>query len=125
MHVLMLIASLAAASPDPDSSGPADPAESVPTATPAPKDKGPIFPIWNRKIREAGFDLPPALGVMVNYYYQRSAILISDLQIGVNNGPLRDASVIEFGEATAHANALAIRPSFMLLPFLSFYTVIS
>jgi hypothetical protein len=62
---------------------------------------------------------------MVNYYYQRSAILISDLQLGVNEGPLRDASFIEFGEATARADALSIRPSFMLFPFLSFYTVVS
>src|SRR5262249_33069965 len=69
--------------------------------------------------------LPPAFGVMVNYYYQKPSILISDLQLGVNNGPLHDASFIQFGESVAHANALAIRPSFMLLPFLSFYTVIS
>ena len=96
-----------------------------PEATAAPKDEGPIFPLWGDKVRKAGFELPPAFGVMVNYYYQKSSILISDLQLGVNNGPLRDASFIQFGESTAHANALAIRPSFMLLPFLSFYTVIS
>jgi hypothetical protein len=87
--------------------------------------RAPIFPLWNQRIKEAGFTLPPAAGLMVNYYYQKSAILISDLQIGVNNGPLHDADFIVFDAAEAHASALAIRPSFMLLPFLSFYTVIS
>jgi len=125
MQVVMLLASLARAETPEEPSSPADVPDPVPSAAPAPVDKGPIFPIWNRRIREAGFDLPPALGVMVNYYYQKSAILISDLQIGVNNGPLRDADVIEFGEATARASALAIRPSFMLFPFLTFYTVVS
>ena len=96
-----------------------------PETTAAPVDDGPLFPLWGDKVRKAGFELPPAFGVMVNYYYQKSSILISDLQLGVNNGPLHDASFIQFGESTAHANALAIRPSFMLFPFLSFYTVIS
>jgi len=94
------------------------------TVAPAQPD-APLFPLWNEKVKKAGFDLPPALGVMVNYYYQKSSILISDLQLGVNDGPLHDASFIQFGDSTAHANALAVRPSFMLFPFLSFYTVIS
>ena len=96
-----------------------------PETTAAPADEGPLFPLWGDKVRKAGFELPPAFGVMVNYYYQKSSILISDLQLGVNNGPLHDASFIQFGDSNAHANALAIRPSVMLLPFLSFYTVIS
>ena len=35
-----------------------------PETTAAPSDEG--------KVRKAGFDLPPAFGVMVNYYYQKS-----------------------------------------------------
>jgi hypothetical protein len=122
---------LAGQEPSPPAStgtnGAAPPAavQPLPPEPPAPQDDGPLFPLWGDKVRKAGFDLPPAFGVMVNYYYQKSSILISDLQLGVNNGPLHDASFIQFGDSTAHANALAIRPSFMLFPFLSFYTVIS
>jgi len=104
---------------------PAAALQPLPPETTAAVDEGPMFPLWGDKVRKAGFELPPAFGVMINYYYQKSSILISDLQLGVNNGPLHDASFIQFGESTAHANALAIRPSFMLFPFLSFYTVIS
>jgi hypothetical protein len=113
----------APAAPVPESGSPY--AQPLPPEAATPKDDGPLFPLWGDKVRKAGFDLPPALGVMVNYYYQKSSILISDLQLGVNNGPLHDASFIQFGESTAHANALAIRPSLMVFPFLSFYTVIS
>ncbi len=96
-----------------------------PEATAPAKEEAPLFPLWGDKVRRAGFELPPAFGVMVNYYYQKSGVLISDLKLGVNNGPLHDASFIQFGDSTAHASALAVRPSFMLFPFLTFYTVIS
>jgi hypothetical protein len=115
-----------AASPGSTAQAPAAAVQPLPPETTAtPKDEGPMFPLWGDKVRKAGFELPPAFGVMFNYYYQKSSILISNLQLGVNNGPLHDASFIQFGDSTAHANALTIRPSFMLLPFLSFYTVIS
>jgi hypothetical protein len=84
-----------------------------------------IFPLWGDKVREAGFELPPPFGVMVNYYYQRSKVRIENLKLGVNDGPLRDATFIDFGDATATATALAVRPSIMILPFLSFYGVLS
>ena len=143
MNVLMLVVSVALTSTQVESSAragqepatpqsdgttmqaPAAAVQPLPPAAPPAADDGPIFPLWGDKVRKAGFELPPAFGVMVNYYYQKSSILISDLKLGVNNGPLRDASFIQFGESTAHANALAIRPSFMVFPFLSFYTVIS
>jgi hypothetical protein len=116
----------APASPGPETQLGSPYAQPLPPEAISPaKAEGPLFPLWGDKVRAAGFELPPAFGVMVNYYYQKSSILISDLQLGVNNGPLHDASFIQFGESTAHANALAIRPSFMLFPFLSFYTVIS
>ena len=94
-------------------------------AAAAPKPEHGIFPLWGDRIRELGIELPEPFGVMVNYYYQKSGILISDLQLGVNNGPLHDASFIQFGDSTAHANALTVRPSWMILPFLSVYGVLS
>src|SRR6185436_9484177 len=123
MNVLMLVVSVALTSTQVESSAragqepatpqsdgttmqaPAAAVQPLPPAAPPAADDGPIFPLWGDKVRKAGFELPPAFGV--------------------NNGPLRAARFIQFGESTAHANALAIRPSFMVFPFLSFYTVIS
>ena len=137
MHVMMLVGALAVASAQDEPSNAPAASQPLPSSTELAAaevepgdddeddDKAPIFPLWNQRIKEAGFTLPPAAGLMVNYYYQKSSILISNLQIGVNEGDLHDADFIKFDDAIAHASALAIRPSFMLLPFLSLYTVIS
>ena len=51
-------------------------------------DEHGIFPIWGDKVREAGFQLPEPYGFMVNYYYQKSDITISNLKLGVNGSQL-------------------------------------
>jgi len=82
-----------------------------------------LFPIWGDKARERGYDLGDPYGVMPYYYYQSSKIRISDLKLGINNGPLFDASFIQMGIADAKANAFGLRPNLMVLPFLSVYMV--
>ncbi len=85
-----------------------------------------IFPLWGDKVRAKGFDLPEPFAVMVNYYYQRSDIKISNVRLGVNGGEMADfSSLIQIPEATTQASALAIRPSLMVLPFFSVYAVYS
>jgi len=93
-------------------------------APPAAEQHG-FFPLWGDQVRAKGFDLPKPFGFMVNYYYQKSDIHISNLKLGVNGGPMYDASFIQIPKATAWGSALAIRPSLMVLPFLSVYAVYS
>jgi hypothetical protein len=90
-----------------------------------PVVKPPLFPLWGEKARAAGFELPPAWGLMVNYYYQRSSIEITNLKLGVNGGPMYDASFIQFGESVATAQAVGLRPNLMVLPFLSVYALVN
>jgi hypothetical protein len=85
----------------------------------------PLFPLWGAKARAAGFELPPAWGLMVNYYYQRSSIEIANLKLGVNGGPMVDASFIQFGDSVAKANSVGLRPNLMIFPFLSVYGVLN
>jgi hypothetical protein len=87
--------------------------------------KPPLFPLWADKVRAAGFELPPAYGLMVNYYFQESSIEIANLKLGVNGVPLYDASFIQFGESVARANSVGIRPNVMILPFLTVYGLIN
>lgn len=107
---------------------PAAPASSAAAPPPASTEekvvaRAPIFPLWADKARAAGFELPPAWGMMVNYYYQRSTIEISGLKLGVNGGPLRDFGFIKFGDSVAKAQAVGLRPNLMVLPFLSVYAL--
>ena len=119
------------AAPPPAVAAPSgSPAEPPAVTTPAPapaaaKEHG-VFPLWSDWIREKGFALPEPFGVMVNYYYQRSDIVISNLKLGFNGGPMYDASkLISIPSAQTRGAALSVRPNVMILPFLSVYGVFS
>jgi hypothetical protein len=63
---------------------------------------------------------------MVNYYHQESDIEIDNLKLGINGPPTFDASnLIQIPDARTKAGALSVRPSVMVLPFLSVYGVFS
>lgn len=140
-HVTVIAAMLVMASPA--QAEPPPPADLTATPPPAPADPGPatlppaappvakaaaappFFPLWGDKARAAGFELPPAWGIMVNYYYQRSSIEIANLKLGVNGGPMYDADFIKFGDSVAKANSVGLRPNLMIFPFLTVYALVS
>lgn len=80
------------------------------------------LPIWGAKATEKGYDLPYSAGVSVNYLTQKSALLIDNLYVGFNNGPMINLDeIIRFDEAEAWAEALTVRPDIWVLPFLNVY----
>jgi hypothetical protein len=98
----------------------------VETAAPAAKAKHGFFPIWGDKVRAKGFSLPEPFGFMTAYYWQRSDIDITNLKLGLNGGPMYDASgLVQIPSARTEAGGLSIRPNVMILPFLSLYGVFS
>jgi hypothetical protein len=82
------------------------------------------LPIWGAKAAARGYDLPYSAGLGVNYLWQRSDLIIEDLLVGFNNGPMYNLQeIIRFDEAIATASALNIRPDIWLLPFLNVYGI--
>lgn len=83
------------------------------------------LPIWGAKATKAGYSLPYSAGLSVQYFSQVSAIVISDLQVGFNNGPKYDLNgIVRFDEAQATASALTFRPDVWLFPFLNVYGIL-
>ena len=83
-----------------------------------------ILPIWGDKATKAGFSLPYSAGLSVNYLWQQSDILINNLQVGFNNGPMHNIDeYVQFNDAIARSNAVNIRPDFWLFPFLNVYGI--
>jgi hypothetical protein len=83
-----------------------------------------ILPIWGKKATEKGFKLPYSAGVSVNYFWQKSDIVIENLKVGFNHGPMYDLDeIVRFNGATAEASALTIRPDVWILPFLNIYGI--
>jgi hypothetical protein len=85
-----------------------------------------VLPIWGKKTTAKGFQLPYSAGLSVNYFWQESGLIISDLMVGFNNGPMYDMDeIVRFDDAIATANAINVRPDFWLFPFLNVYGIIA
>lgn len=85
-----------------------------------------LLPIWGKKAVEKGFQLPYSAGISVNYFWQESDILINNLMVGFNGGPMYSLDeVIRFDSAVAASKGVNIRPDIWILPFLNVYAVFS
>jgi len=84
-----------------------------------------LLPILGKKTTKAGFDLPYSAGLGLNYFWQRSDIIISNLEIGFNDGPKTNLDeIISFDDAVSESNGINFRPDIYLFPFLNIYGII-
>ncbi len=84
------------------------------------------LPIWGKKAAAKGYQLPFSAGLGVNYLWQQSDIVISNLKVGFNGGEMISLDeVIRFDDATSTANAVNIRPDLWLFPFLNVYGILA
>lgn len=82
------------------------------------------LPIWGAKAAARGFDLPYSAGIGVNYIWQESYLIIEDLLVGFNNGPMYNIDeIVRVDDAIARASAINLRPDIWLLPFLNVYGI--
>jgi hypothetical protein len=80
------------------------------------------LPILGAKVAARGYDLPYSAGVGLNFLWQESAIIIDNLFVGFNNGPMYDLDeIIRFNDATSTAYGFNLRPDIWLFPFLNVY----
>src|SRR5512136_2757947 len=80
------------------------------------------LPILGAKAAARGYDLPYSAGIGLNFLWQESDLIIEDLLVGFNNGPMYDLDeIVRFDGAVATAYAVNIRPDIWLLPFLDVY----
>lgn len=84
-----------------------------------------VLPIWGEKATQKGYNLPYSAGVSLNYFWQESDLIIDNLDVGFNNGPMYNLDeVIRFNKALATAGALTVRPDVWLFPFLNIYGIL-
>jgi len=85
-----------------------------------------LLPIWGKKVTALGFDLPYSAGFSLNYLGQRSELIIDNLNVGVNNGPLVNLDqVVRFNNVEGTTRGLNVRPDFWLFPFLNIYGILA
>ncbi len=82
------------------------------------------LPIWGDKVTKAGYNLPYSAGISAQYFWQESAIIIDNLEVGFNNGPMYNLDgIVRFDESTARAQAITVRPDVWVFPFLDVYGI--
>ncbi len=85
-----------------------------------------VLPIWGEKAVKLGFELPYSAGIGINYMWQESALIINNLSVGFNNGPMTNVDeLIRFDDALAGANIINFRPDIWLFPFLNIYGIMA
>jgi hypothetical protein len=83
------------------------------------------LPIWGAKATKAGYSLPYSAGLSMQYFAQESLIIIDNLSVGFNNGPMYNLDgIVRFDEAKATASAITVRPDVWLFPFLNIYGIL-
>ncbi len=83
------------------------------------------LPIWGDKATKAGYSLPYSAGFSVQYFGSESALIIENLNVGFNNGPMYNLDgIVRFDEAKAIATAVTVRPDIWLFPFLNVYGIL-
>lgn len=83
-----------------------------------------LLPIWGKKVAQKGFKLPKSAGLSVQYLWQQSDVVINNLQVGFNNGPLYNVDeLVRFDKSQTTTNGVNIRPDVWLLPFLNVYGI--
>ena len=82
------------------------------------------LPILGAKATKAGYNLPYSAGVSINYFWQVSDLIIDNLKVGFNNGPMYNLDeIVRFDKAVTTASATTIRPDIWLFPFLNIYGI--
>jgi hypothetical protein len=89
-----------------------------------------VFPIYGTKVYKRGFDIPFPFGIMLNTFYGRQGIDITNVRVGIqgpNNvlGPVNLDSIIQFGDVNATALNLNLRADCYLFPFLNVYLMLN
>lgn len=82
------------------------------------------LPIWGKKAHKAGYNLPYSAGLSVQYLWQKQDLLIENLYVGFNNGPLHDLDeIVRFDNSTSEASGINFRPDVWVFPFLNVYAI--
>lgn len=83
------------------------------------------LPIWGDKATKAGYSLPYSAGLSIQYFAQESLIIIDNLTVGFNNGPMYNLDgLVRFDESKSTASAVTVRPDVWLFPFLNIYGIL-
>jgi hypothetical protein len=83
------------------------------------------LPIWGDKATARGYSLPYSAGLSLQYFGQRSDIIINNLEVGFNGGTKHDLdNIVRFDKAKSSSDGISLRPDLWVFPFLNLYAIL-
>jgi hypothetical protein len=91
-----------------------------------PKEEYPplqeVFPIWGKKARERGYNLPLPIGVALNYIYMKQGISFSNVEVSLEGEDMElPPDSVTFEDPVRADNIGVLRTDLWVFPFLNIY----
>jgi hypothetical protein len=82
------------------------------------------LPFLAQQVVDLGYDLPNPFGVAVVPLYIRQDMIISDLEVGVNDGPMKPVDSVQFGTGRVENGSVQLKFDAWIFPFLNAFVSI-
>ncbi len=83
-----------------------------------------VFPIWGREVIKSGFDLPYPIGVSLNSIWMKQDMILSNMQLGVNDGEMKNTDFIQFDNTISKVFTVNGRLDLWVLPFINLWGIV-
>jgi len=81
------------------------------------------LPFFGQKVTELGFDLPNPYGVSMIVGRIRQDLLLDNLAVSIDGGPMQEIDFVEFDVAEADNTFAQVKADLWLFPFMNVYAV--
>ena len=79
------------------------------------------LPFFAQNVIDRGFELPKPFGISIMPVVMRQDMILTDLDLSINGGPVTDIDFIDFSTPTAESNTLQIKLDAWLFPFMNIF----
>lgn len=79
------------------------------------------LPFLAQNVIDRGFELPKPFGISIMPVVMRQDMILTDLDLSINGGPVTDIDFIDFSTPTAESNTLQIKLDAWLFPFMNIF----
>lgn len=79
------------------------------------------LPFLAQRVIDLGYDLPKPYGVSIIPVVMRQDMILTNLDVSINNGPVSNVDFVGFGTPSSDSNTLQLKLDAWLFPFMNIY----
>lgn len=90
----------------------------------APRQWDRKLPFLAQKVIDKGYDLPLPYGIGFTYASVEQEQILTDLKVGINGNPIRQADFVDFANARSDSETLSLKADAWLFPFMNVFAMV-